>query len=43
MKSVGDKYQEQLTHKISYIGFESCLDDPNVWMCKAVKPDDFKY
>ena len=36
-------WRNKLSNMIRYLGFSSCLADPDVWMCVSTNPYCYKY
>jgi hypothetical protein len=43
LKSSGAVWRSHLANTLQSLGYTSCVADPDVWYCAAVKPDGFHY
>lgn len=43
LKSSGVAWHSHLANTLQTMGFKSSLEDPDVWLCPAVKPNGYKY
>ena len=43
LKSAGASWRSHLASMLRDMGFQSCMANPDVWLCLAVKKDGEKY